>query len=268
MDALELRVDLLESQDPYFVRNQVALLRRHTKMPIVFTVRSDGQGGKFVRDTKEETEREMFALLSLAVRLACEFVDVEACWDETVRLQLLENKLSSKIIASYHCFHDRPSLESTRAFFEKCLAVGVTGEGAVLIGRGKSRGHAEPEKSKQGEDNSKEPPKARPQKQLVDVVKVVLFAYSPDDALLPRIVAEEMGVHQIAPVIALVAGEKGKLSRVLNRYMTPVTHPMLSSAAAPGTLPSPIIQVAYYQTQGNSLSRRFRRYGKLLVSDR
>lgn len=35
-------------------------------------------------------------------------------------------------------------------------------------------------------------------------------------------------------MIAICAGEKGKLSRVLNRYMTPVTHPILPVPAAPG----------------------------------
>ncbi len=37
-------------------------------------------------------------------------------------------------------------------------------------------------------------------------------------------------------MIALCAGEKGRLSRVLNRFLTPVTHPLLPVKAAPGQL--------------------------------
>ena len=38
------------------------------------------------------------------------------------------------------------------------------------------------------------------------------------------------------PYIALCTTEQGKLSRVLNRVYTPVTHPLLPMAAAPGQL--------------------------------
>lgn len=37
------------------------------------------------------------------------------------------------------------------------------------------------------------------------------------------------------PIIALLAGSAGKLSRVMNTYMTPVTHEALPTKAAPGT---------------------------------
>jgi pentafunctional AROM polypeptide len=36
--------------------------------------------------------------------------------------------------------------------------------------------------------------------------------------------------------IALAMGERGKLSRVMNQVLTPVTHPALPSIAAPGQL--------------------------------
>ena len=50
VDALELRVDLLRQWDPAFVADQVALLRRQSALPLVFTVRSQSQGGKFPDD--------------------------------------------------------------------------------------------------------------------------------------------------------------------------------------------------------------------------
>ena len=46
--ALELRVDLLASQEPDFIRVQLALLRRYVPpLPVIFTVRSREQGACF-----------------------------------------------------------------------------------------------------------------------------------------------------------------------------------------------------------------------------
>jgi pentafunctional AROM polypeptide len=44
---LELRVDLLSSLDISYVKEQVSLLKAHTTLPIIFTLRSSDQGGKF-----------------------------------------------------------------------------------------------------------------------------------------------------------------------------------------------------------------------------
>ena len=47
----------------------------------------------------------------------------------------------------------------------------------------------------------------------------------------------QSALGQRAPaVVSLAMGENGKLSRVLNRVFTPVTHPLLPSSAAPGQL--------------------------------
>ena len=46
VDALELRVDLLENIDEDFIKSQVAFIRKFSYLPIVYTVRSQGQGGK------------------------------------------------------------------------------------------------------------------------------------------------------------------------------------------------------------------------------
>src|SRR5690606_15110667 len=44
VDAVELRVDLLASREPLFLAQQVALLRRHSRKPVIWTVRSKTQG--------------------------------------------------------------------------------------------------------------------------------------------------------------------------------------------------------------------------------
>ena len=74
-DAFELRVDLLDDISPPSLHRQIALLRDACPLPIVFTVRSVGQIGKF----PPQPER-IFALLREGLRAGCEWVDVEACW--------------------------------------------------------------------------------------------------------------------------------------------------------------------------------------------
>jgi 3-dehydroquinate dehydratase len=75
-DAWELRVDLLEDQSAYAIHRQLALLRAAAPLPVVFTVRSEGQIG---RHPDSEPER-MFALLREGLRAGVEWLDVEACW--------------------------------------------------------------------------------------------------------------------------------------------------------------------------------------------
>lgn len=235
MDALELRADLLESQEDDFIREQVALLRKHGNgLPIIFTVRTKGQGGKF--DGQEE---EMFALLALGVRLCCEYIDMEACWTPQHVIRFLTHtKLGSspfpcRIISSFHDFESKPTFEGVKALFDKCYSVGLVGEYE----------------------------KTTTKRCLIDVVKVVVFAREIEDVFVLQQAKEAFAsgrpnlpssVHEkereasssspstsssasiLLPIIAIAAGERGKLSRVLNRYMTPVTHPFLATAAAPG----------------------------------
>jgi pentafunctional AROM polypeptide len=186
--AIEARIDLLESQDKEFIAAQISALRRVSDLPIVYTVRSIGQAGKFPED-----EAKMFDLLHYGVRLGCEFVDMETCWSCQARDKLLANKGSSKIISS---FHDPMGCCSW------------------------------PEMKMQFEEGS--------QKGKADIVKVVGMATKIEDVFALRQVVSELELSQ--PVIALCMGEAGKLSRVLNTYLTPVTHPALPMKAAPGQL--------------------------------
>ena len=92
---------------------------------------------------------------------------------------------------------------------------------------------------------------ADPQRRLA-VAKVVVRARSVADAQrVVRIGREVCGGAAASglpggPIahIALATGEAGKLSRVLNRTLTPVTHPLLPAAAAPGQLSAAEIMAA------------------------
>jgi len=186
--ALELRVDLLENQSHAFVKDQISLLRQHTDLPLVFTVRSKDQGGKF-----NGSEDEIMSLLEVGLRANCEFIDIEACWSSQQISKIIKKKGNSKIIVSQHAFNLNPTSQNLRNLFESCLSV----EGA-------------------------------------DVIKVVGFAKEFEDVFILQQVVSSLPTK--LPVIALLAGDKGRLSRVINKFMTPVTHSLLPNAAAPGQL--------------------------------
>lgn len=104
-DAVELRVDLLE--DPQsskglpskeFVANQVSILRGSTSLPIIFTVRTKGQGGKF----PDEAQDHVLALSLLALRMGVEFLDLEIQLPEQILSSITRVKCYTAIIASHH----------------------------------------------------------------------------------------------------------------------------------------------------------------------
>ena len=104
-DAVELRVDLLEdpsSRDIIpsleYVANQLAILRGSSDLPIIFTVRTIAQGGKF----PDGAHKEMFSLLNLALRTGVEFLDLEISLPESVLRFISRRKGHTKIIASHH----------------------------------------------------------------------------------------------------------------------------------------------------------------------
>ncbi len=104
-DAVELRVDLLEDPEHPgdipsfdFVASQVALLRGSIPLPIIFTVRTKGQGGRFP-DTAYD---EALALYRLALRMGVEFLDLEIQFPEPLLRTVSEGKGQTIVIASHH----------------------------------------------------------------------------------------------------------------------------------------------------------------------
>eukprot|EP01116_Phalansterium_solitarium_P017376 TRINITY_DN4263_c0_g1_i1.p1 TRINITY_DN4263_c0_g1~~TRINITY_DN4263_c0_g1_i1.p1 ORF type:complete len:1532 (-),score=617.73 TRINITY_DN4263_c0_g1_i1:193-4788(-) len=186
--AVELRVDLLESDDHDFIKEQVCVLRRHTSLPIIYTLRSKTQGGAFSGD-----EQAYLSLLRLGLRTGCRLIDLEACWSASGLAAFLEQPRRAAIIGSMHNFAEPPTEQLLRNMFNTSYLGGQA-----------------------------------------DIVKVVGMARSIDDTLLLQRVASSVSFKR--PLISICAGDKGKLSRVLNGFLTPVTHPLLPVAAAPGQL--------------------------------
>ena len=201
IDAVELRVDLLSPSSPIKVPNapsieyatqQLALLKHFTNLPIVYTVRTAGQGGAF----PDGSEDHLFGLLDSGLRLGAEYIDVETTLPH-MRIQKLANrKGSSKIIASYHDWSGKMSWSAPEV--QARYALGAS---------------------------------------LGDVVKIVGKANTLEDNFTLRRFVQRLSTSQLAkPLIAINMGAAGQLSRILNTTLTPVTHPALSVAAAPGQL--------------------------------
>ncbi|KAL2160271.1 hypothetical protein VTH06DRAFT_1444 [Thermothelomyces fergusii] len=221
-DAVELRVDLLESYDPDFVAQQVALLRSVAKIPIVYTVRTVSQGGKFPDDDYELARR----LYQTGLRTGVEYLDLEMTMPAEILEAVTESKGFTRIIASHHDPQSKLSWKngSWVPYYNKALQYG-------------------------------------------DVIKLVGMAGEVgDNFALTSFKAKMLAAHD-TPIIALNMGPAGRLSRVLNGFMTPVTHPALPAKAAPGQLSATEIRQALALI-GELEPKSFYLFGKPIGSSR
>lgn len=104
-DAVELRVDLLEDpKDPGgtpsvdYVTDQLTLLRNTTSLPIIFTLRTRKQGGRY----PDEAYEDALALYQLAIRSGVQFLDLEIQFPDDLLHSVVKSKRQTKIIASHH----------------------------------------------------------------------------------------------------------------------------------------------------------------------
>lgn len=107
-DVWELRVDLLtptsdalgETNLPPldYVESQVKSLQAMSSHPILFTIRTKSQGGKF----PDSASQEALDLMLLAIRCGIDYIDVEIEWPQQVIDELVAARGDSKLVASYH----------------------------------------------------------------------------------------------------------------------------------------------------------------------
>ncbi|KAI3630607.1 hypothetical protein MIR68_012042 [Amoeboaphelidium protococcarum] len=174
VDAIELRVDLLSMQGSDYVAQQVQLLRSLSPTPVIYTVRSATEGGKFKGSLQEYQQLSL-----LGFKLGCEYVDIEMALITDDYRQLLiqyRNTPPTRIIASYH------DVQRAHNWSQQLALTGsrtIQNCGNLL---------------------------------------------------------EHSFKHINKPVIAINMGGSGGESRILNHFMTPVTHESLTLKAAPGQL--------------------------------
>ncbi|KAL2214348.1 Shikimate dehydrogenase [Sarocladium strictum] len=190
-DAVELRVDLLQDWSPEAITEQVAILRHAAGKPIIYTVRTVAQGGKFPDNSPDD----LLKLYLLGLRLGVEYLDVEATATDDVIDAVSASKGYSRLIASHHDPEGALSWRNAGwiAFYNRALQFG-------------------------------------------DIIKLVGKARTVADNFdLAAFKTKMQAAHPI-PMITLNMGPAGKLSRILNGYLTPVSHPDLPFKAAPGQL--------------------------------
>ncbi|KAK3315243.1 EPSP synthase-domain-containing protein [Apodospora peruviana] len=221
-DAVELRVDLLEDFDPEFVATQVALLRSAARIPIVYTVRTVSQGGKFPDEDFDLALR----LYQTGLRVGVEYLDLEMTMPDHVIQTITESKGYTRIVASHHDPQAKLSWKNGGwvSFYNKALQYG-------------------------------------------DIIKLVGVAGDVADNFALANFKNQMQAAHDKPIIALNMGTAGKLSRVLNGFMTPVSHPALPYKAAPGQLSAAEIRQALALV-GELEPRSFYLFGKPISSSR
>ncbi|PVH71151.1 Shikimate dehydrogenase [Cadophora sp. DSE1049] len=197
-DAVEVRVDLLHDPSSTdgiptteFLSLQIAHLRSIVPLPLIFTIRTVSQGGRFPDDAQDEALK----LYKAAVRMGMEYIDLEIAFPDELLQTITEAKGFSKIIASHHDPRGRLSWKNGGwiQYYNRALQYG-------------------------------------------DVIKLVGLASSMEDNFALARFKSNMGAAHSVPLIAINMGVVGKLSRVLNGFMTPVSHPALPFKAAPGQL--------------------------------
>ncbi|KAF9162037.1 3-dehydroquinate dehydratase (3-dehydroquinase) [Actinomortierella ambigua] len=208
-DLIELRVDLLKVPEGgafrEHVAQQVALLRRHSELPILFTVRSKSQGGQWADSDVEG----MVRLLEDGLAWGVEYLDVEIGLPRASLDRVLARKGATQIVASWHDIHGAVPWESKAMEDKYALAASLKPDVIKLIGTAKS---------------------------MQDNFACAAFAEKHKTA--------SAGAGGQPPLIALNMGAIGQLSRVLNEVFTPVTHPLLPVKAAPGQLSAKEVQQA------------------------
>ncbi|KAL7919260.1 EPSP synthase domain-containing protein [Trichoderma austrokoningii] len=221
-DAVELRVDLLQDVQPEAVMKQVSLLRHVTGKPIIFTVRSESQGGKFPDDDNELR----LELYRLALRMGVEYIDLEVTSTDEIMQEVRDRRGNSVIITSHHDPAGALSWKNASwvAAYNRALQYG-------------------------------------------DVIKLVGTARSVDDNFDLIRFKSRMLAAQATPIIALNMGSAGKLSRVLNGFLTPVSHPALPFKAAPGQLSAAEIRQGL-ALLGEIEPRNFYLFGKPISKSR
>jgi 3-dehydroquinate dehydratase type I len=113
-DLVELRIDRIPGVD-------LKRLMAARRAPVIVTNRSRQEGGEFAG-----TEEERVALLTEAVRLDADYVDIEASTDHALKAKLRSALASgtTRLIVSWHDFSGTPPVEFLKAKLAVCMADG------------------------------------------------------------------------------------------------------------------------------------------------
>ena len=202
-DAVEFRADLLKAPHNHFhFASQLAFLRQKIRSPIIFTLRSKAQGGKW-----EGNKSDYYEILRSAARWGCEYVDVEADWGHPPHPSFFPS--FTQLIVSDH----RMSEEEEAVTLSKVARMAIQcrdvfpNSPAILKVVHRARSVRD-----------------------CGIIQQFLQETQPGGAFSSI-------AHPLSPgIISVLVGEYGRLSRVLCPILTPCTHESLQVPAAPGQL--------------------------------
>ncbi|KAJ7039129.1 type I 3-dehydroquinase-domain-containing protein [Mycena alexandri] len=100
IDAWEIRVDLLASLDFTFLAFQIAILRQHSPLPIIFTLWRAPNGDRPL--DPEVTKNTVDALFKHALRLGVEYVELDARFPRSIVEDVVSLKGNTTIIGSFY----------------------------------------------------------------------------------------------------------------------------------------------------------------------
>ncbi|KAI5949930.1 ARO1 [Candida jiufengensis] len=204
-NAVEYRVDLItENTNTTYIAEQIGLLRKIIDLPIVYTIRTESQGGKFPNNDYKNLKK----LLLFGIKIGVDLMDIELITPYDIIEEILNKKGNTKLIASHHDFSGEFKWDNIE--WENKYNQGLSIN--------------------------------------ADIIKLVGKANEFEDNLLLENFRQN---HNTKPIIAINMGPKGKLSRVLNKTLTPITHDLIKDKPiGVGQLSLKEINEAYYQIGG------------------
>ena len=110
-DLLEWRLDVTSEPD-------VTGVLRQAPLPVIATVRSEEQGGRFVG-----SKREQLRLILQAAESGCSYLDWEFCPGQALPAEL--SNIRNRVILSYHDLQTTPVDEELMSLFEEMAVTGV-----------------------------------------------------------------------------------------------------------------------------------------------
>ncbi|ORY33729.1 aromatic amino acid family biosynthesis-related protein [Naematelia encephala] len=226
VDAIELRVDLLsengQSPTTPTLPSKIYVSEQLSKLRLVspLPIVFSVRSKDQGGFAPSDDSSTYHEMVLLGLRSACEYVDLEMAWPTSVLDDIVSNKRQSEIIASWHDWTGDMKWSS-----------GIVREKYDQC-------------AKYG-----------------DIVKIVGTANSAVDNSQLALFANEMSSSPNSkPLLAINMGAQGQLSRVTNAILTPVTHPLLPSRAAPGQLSVKEINTARHLI-GLVASKKFYLFG-------
>jgi pentafunctional AROM polypeptide len=140
VDLWAIRGDLMASYDPSYLSFQVATLRRHSTLPIVFTIRTKSEQGKYPDIDTDDTAllESLSAYYQHALRLGIEYIELGLEYPRSVIESVIPIKGNSSVIGTFFdrkdtCYWESPEM---KLIYDNIVNMGA--DVATMILRAKS----------------------------------------------------------------------------------------------------------------------------------